>query len=563
MQRFASQYFLHLFLIILLALALRLYQIGIVPVSLNRDEVGLGYDAYMLLKTGRDQYNKFLPLTLRSSDDYKPALYAYLSVPVIGVLGLHEQSTRLTSALTGSLTIFILYFLVIETLKNHREFTVGREHKIALLAAFILAISPWHIQYSRGAYEVNLALFFLTSGILHLYKSRYSKTAAILAGIFLGLSLLAYHSARFIAPILLLQFFFLQRNKLMIGNFARIAITFAFFLLLVVPNILSREQQIRFEVLNIFVTDNMTNRQYWQNSSLAIEQDLRTGVELSSRVVHNRRLATLQYINIKTLLYNSYLHLSPQFLLIGDASGSRERNHAPSHGLMYPWEFLLFIVGSIIFIRSYLSRFTSIYFTWFVAGLFAASLSWDSPNSWRSLIFLPSLVFFSTSGLAWVFDRLERIAVILRKIFYILLTSLFAWTFFIYLHRYFVHLNIETSREWRYGRREAVLLTETLRNSYKKIIVSTKLDDPHLYFLFYLRYDPVKYLAEGGTISGGWTATQNHFANYEFKPIDFLNQSKETNVLFIGLPEDFPSFIKPLHTIYYLNGEEALRIVAT
>ena len=66
-----------LFLIIILALILRFYQLGRTPVSLEWDEVAIGYDAYSILKTGRDQYGKFLPLTFRSLDDYKPPIYEY------------------------------------------------------------------------------------------------------------------------------------------------------------------------------------------------------------------------------------------------------------------------------------------------------------------------------------------------------------------------------------------------------------------------------------------------------------------------------------------------------
>ena len=79
----------HLFLLILvIASILRLYQLGHVPVSLDWDEVSLGYNAYSILKTGKDEFGQQLPLILRSFDDYKPALYAYLLIPFIFIFGL-------------------------------------------------------------------------------------------------------------------------------------------------------------------------------------------------------------------------------------------------------------------------------------------------------------------------------------------------------------------------------------------------------------------------------------------------------------------------------------------
>src|SRR4030042_267830 len=77
-----------LFLILCAAVALRFYQLGSVPASPDWDEVALGYNAYSILKTGRDEYGTFLPLSIRSYDDYKPPLYTYLTVPSVALFGL-------------------------------------------------------------------------------------------------------------------------------------------------------------------------------------------------------------------------------------------------------------------------------------------------------------------------------------------------------------------------------------------------------------------------------------------------------------------------------------------
>ena len=45
-----------LFLILAAALFLRIYKVGSNPPGLTPDEAALGYNAYSILKTGRDEY---------------------------------------------------------------------------------------------------------------------------------------------------------------------------------------------------------------------------------------------------------------------------------------------------------------------------------------------------------------------------------------------------------------------------------------------------------------------------------------------------------------------------
>ena len=138
--------------VILLAFVLRFYHLNLTPSSLYWDEVSLGYNAYSILKTGRDEHGKFLPFTnFTAFGDYKPPGYIYAAVPAIAVLGFNEFSVRFPSAFFGVLTVAITYLL------TKRIF---RREKIALFAGFFLAISPWHIQFSRGAFEANVGLFF-------------------------------------------------------------------------------------------------------------------------------------------------------------------------------------------------------------------------------------------------------------------------------------------------------------------------------------------------------------------------------------------------------------------
>ena len=65
------------------------------------DEAALGYNAYSILETGRDEYGQILPIIFKSFGDYKPGFYVYLTLPFIKVFGLNELSVRLPSIILG------------------------------------------------------------------------------------------------------------------------------------------------------------------------------------------------------------------------------------------------------------------------------------------------------------------------------------------------------------------------------------------------------------------------------------------------------------------------------
>lgn len=99
--------------IVFLATCLRLPQLDQVPNGFYSDEAAIGYDAYSILKTGRDHWGEHLPLFARSFGDYDEATYRYLVVPSVWLFGLNEFATRLPAALIGIGTIVIIFSLTI------------------------------------------------------------------------------------------------------------------------------------------------------------------------------------------------------------------------------------------------------------------------------------------------------------------------------------------------------------------------------------------------------------------------------------------------------------------
>lgn len=76
-----SIYKIILFLIIGLALFLRLYKLTLIPPSLNWDETSIAYNTYSILNIGKDEWGQFLPLHFKSCGEYKQPVQIYGSIP--------------------------------------------------------------------------------------------------------------------------------------------------------------------------------------------------------------------------------------------------------------------------------------------------------------------------------------------------------------------------------------------------------------------------------------------------------------------------------------------------
>lgn len=547
--------------IIILAAVLRFWQLGANPPALDWDETAHGYNAYSILKTGRDEYGYKFPLFFRSFDDYKPPIYTYLVVPSVAVFGLNDFAVRFPSALLGVLAVLFTYLMVKELFPHPRGVlqTSPRPHpggvtqlkNVALLAAFFLAISPWHLQFSRVAFETNSATFWSVLGTWAFLRGIRSENFKItawmsLAALAFGANLFMYHNARVFVPIytLVLVILFFQKLRQSI-KFLVIPIAISsIFIALLIPIIFSISGQLRYKGTTIFAD---VSPQY--KASELIAQDEESGNVTLGKIFHNRRL-----VYIPILVENYLSHWRPTYLFF---TADMERHHAPGVGLLYLWD-LPFILAGIYFLakNQFGSKTKIIIFWWFLIAPAASTVTWGVPHSLRSEIYLPTYQIFAAVGVAGLYQ-----AVKLKRLFAVLAAAILLLNFSYYLHQYHVHMPLEFSKSWLYGRREAAQFTDSIKNNYDRVIVSTKLEQPHEFWLYYLVYDPKKYLAEGGTVSGGFLEDRNKFDKYLFRPVDYQKQKTEAKTLFVTTADELPGDARLLKRIDYLNGEPAIYII--
>src|SRR3989344_2709498 len=195
--------YLFLLFVILIASILRFWHLGINPPSLTWDEVAWGYNAYALGSDGKDEFGRFLPYDyLESFGDFKPPIYAYLDILPIKIFGLTAFAVRFPSAVFGVLTVLITFFL---TQKIFYSLNTAEKGTIGLLASFLLAISPWHINLSRAAFEANVATFFVVTGIwLFLGGTQGKRWWLSGAAVCFVLSMYTFNTPRIVSPLLVL-----------------------------------------------------------------------------------------------------------------------------------------------------------------------------------------------------------------------------------------------------------------------------------------------------------------------------------------------------------------------
>jgi 4-amino-4-deoxy-L-arabinose transferase-like glycosyltransferase len=566
MNKFFTRIF-PLLCIICIAAFFRLYQLGVVPPSPDWDEAALGYNAYSISKTGKDEYGKFLPLSIRSFDDYKPPLYTYLTVPSVWLFGLSPWSTRLPSAVMGILAVIGVYYLVLALLRysiNPQKMTNDKlqmtnqfqisnfKFQIAFLSSFLLAISPWHIQFSRIAFEANsgvtVNIWAVTCFLIGLRK----KGFLILSAFLFGLGLYAYHSERIFIPILVLLLSIIFRKELCTrNNIKTVLLGICIGMITVVPLlsvIFNKTALMRLEG-----TSSFSNTMELLSRNIPKINDDRMRGDRVGELLDNRRLVFL-----KTIISGYLSHFSIKWLFL---TGDNPRHHAPDMGLLYMWELPFFLYGIYILWKTG-GKVTKLIFGWMLIAPVAAAPTSGLPHAIRTLVFLPMFQIITAMGILEIVSSFKFQVSSLKGKFYssvlVIYVGFMLFNILYYVVQYFFVMNREYSEYWQYGYKEAVAYTELVKKNYKKVVVSTGLEQSYMFYLFYTKYDPVKYLENGGTKSGSFAERANAFDTYEFRPINWDREVFDGTILYVGSPSEMPHG-NNAH-IQFLNGKPAIEI---
>ncbi len=468
--------------IFLLALVLRVVGLSSHPAGFTPDEASFGYDAYSILKTGKDQWGSTMPLSFKSFGDYKLPLYTYLTIPSVALFGLTEFAVRLPNALLGSLAVVVTYVLVKELFKDR---------KLALISAFLLAISPWHIPLSRGGFEANLTTFLLPLGILLFMKSQQNKKLLYLAFVVFLANIFSYHTARLLTPLIFIALVIIYKYK----HAAIMAL-----ILLLISIVSYFGSSARIASSGIF-SDTNSNDQYY---SVQVGQPV-----IIAKLFNNK------FLHIATTFSRNYIsYFSPQFLFTnGPAEGTY--GMVPGTGVLYVIEavFVIAFFGSLL--KNHKNKNLLLIIFWIVISPIPAALTKGPGYAANRVAFMmPALQIISAMGFLYILEKYTHY----RRLILSSVSMLFLISFIFFLNTYFVKQQALFAKDMIYGAKEVFdyLNKDTL--SKDQVIITRRLSEPQIYAAFYSKMDPTHYQEE----SRKW--------NFEERGLGWVDQLPEYNL---------------------------------
>ncbi len=580
MQKVIKKYLL--LIILVFSLIIRLWKIDQVPVSLFSDELDVGYHAYSILKTGKDYSGNSWPLHFESYSDLRTPLYIYSAVPTVAVFGITPLGVRLPAVIFGVLGVWGMYLLVNELMgyelevrgsnkKSTRNTLTRNGQTLALLSAAILTFSPWHIQYSRGGFEVTMLLAFLIFGLYLFFKSlKNGKWLWLSAGI-LVVTPLIYSTAKLFTPVLLVFLFLVWKKEILnipFNNLKR-----AVLVLILLGGLTSYATLFsgggqRFSYISVF-TDPVTKPEvdYARLSDAIFRQTMDItsyAPKAISRLVHNK--FTFWGLNVITNYFKSF---STEFLFIkGDLN---LRHSIEGVGQFYKVEAIALILGLVSFFALFKDKkIKKLIAFWILVGVIPSAITRDGgTHATRLILILPPLVILIAFGLV------EGTRVFFKRFHKLLLTTyiiLLAGCFGLYQHSYWVHNPWHSERWWHAGYKEVVNVIKQNENNYEKIVITNANDKPQIFFAAYSQYDPE--LWQQGTkirFVNGFGELENidkYYFGQVSGGIDGLADNMQEDVLYIASarevvdnlakePQKTPQGLKLIEIITYPSGEPA------
>lgn len=499
--------FIALTLIFLLGFFIRFYELSKIPNGFHIDEAINGVNGYFILNTGKDTNNNKFPLQTEVFGDYNPTGYSYLSILPINFLGLNEFSTRAAGAFLGSLTVLASFLLAFSFFRNKR---------VSLLSAFLVAISPWHIVFSRSSEETLVSLFFIVLGFALIFLSFENKNLKFLIPgvILLAISYFMYFTPRVFIPLLLLSIliylsslWYKQKNK-KYRNFLLVFFVFLGILSFLLIFI-AKGGGDRFKQVSIFGAPGI---KLLMDEQIREDGVVKTPVKIT-QAFHNK------VINYSLSYISNYVdYFSGKFLFM--EGGFPMWFKVEGMGMIYIIE-LPFLLMGLIFLLISKNKMHKIPLLWlFIAPLVAAVTIDDIPNIRRSLIMFPVIEIISAFGFLYILQDRKKIKNALIVGF---TTTALIFNFLYFFHQYFVHAGIHKNWYRNEGFGEMIKAVKSSYDDVDKIIVTKGAGGIYPLILFYMNYSPSSYLMEGFPKDKEYTG----FGKFFFVPQACPSQQKD------------------------------------
>lgn len=542
-------------LVVFLGLALRFIGLPDYPSGFSADEVNQGYTAYSILKTGRDEWGNLLPVAPRSYGDFRAPLYTYLTVPSIAVFGLNEFAVRFPAVMAGTLAIFVTYLLCKELFGG-----IIKGKYSALWPAFLLAVSPWHIALSRGAFEPNLPTLLIPAGALFFLKGRKRKGYMLLSVLLFGLGLFSYYSARVLVPVVLVLLYLLfVRGEEKIVSFLgkyKLAVILMFLVFVIAGYTMLVGSSTRVADVSII------NESSWGAVSEKRYDAVLLGSDDSLARIFNNKVSYV--VRLFAANYLDYFSLN---FLFSEGASEATYGMAPGFALLYLVEIIFILFAFYHFVSEGLYKRRPALFVLAVLLLAPTSAALTTGLGMaanRAALMMPWIQIVSGMGAYLLIRRLPRIWMVVLAVYFVIAVSAF-------MHDYFFRMPKENSRAMSYGWRQASEYLKKAGPLYGEIVISKGFSEPQMFVAFYLGFDPLIVQQE----SVDWLRYEKEglkfvdqlgkyrLGKFVFRHIE-SSDFESGQILIMGRPDEFKNReVAPDYVVYYPDGEPAIYFVAS
>ena len=545
---------------------LRVARLDKVPPALAQDEACDGYDAYSILKTGRDHHGNFMPIVMQGFNDYRMPLFQYSLVPLVGVFGLKPAVVRLGAAIWGIID------LVAITIAAGLMLGWPGAAAAAILGAFM----PWHLELSRYGIEATAASATISVAMasFFVWLRRRKDFWLLLSAVSFGLSLYTYSTTKALLPLLLGLIVILYWRELKEARIKAVAaLSIVGVLALPQAVMLVRNagaMQMEYRHLSLFNADSICMGCDGQQTKLAMN--------------------SIPYL----LMANFAANFTPSFLFLnGDRGDHWTMLHPPNFGELLPEQAVLMLIGLIALFSPGRRRFAILILGWLIFAVVPASLikplgaSFPEPgktptpfvmlnheilpapvtasmlldhaDSRHSALTMAPWILMSALGFVVLLELTSSKRAIQVGAVILLLAGVMFHSAR-YVRSYFRDFPTFAAPYFQYGIKEVL---QTIDKSYSHelpIVISPGINQPYIYVLFFEKYPPATYQRGPVLQEPGIFGHVASFGRYRFVP---------QNRPYVELPHGVfvyrgveRAFAMPDATIYYPDGSIAYKIIA-
>lgn len=509
---------LYLAIIISLAFILRVNELDKIPLGIYVDEAMFGYQAYCISETGRDQDGNFLPVFFKTFFGVMSnGFFYYFAALIIKILGPSTFALRFSSVLLGIASIFFTYKL------TKLYFT----KEIAILSAFLLSVSPWHIQISRIAMEqASFVCMFVIGFYFFSLGLKKNEKYLLLASLAISLTLYTYVIARLFVPLFYVFFVLINFKDIKLLARSKYFISSIIIILIMLTPFYFYSK--KYDLFNRADLISIFN----EYSSLAPEREK---LEKEGKY----KIAKSPLLLSSSIFINNYFkHMSTKFFL--ESGDGNLRHNVGGRGQILWFTFWMSVVG-IFFI--FLERRKDLYIfpLWFLLFPVPAALTYESlPHALRSVSALPVVDILASFGFLTLIDskRLSKLIKVNAFISFIavsLIVSVGFFDFLNYIRSYYTNYIANSSIFFDYKIYSVYKATEEL-DEYDYFVLPFNFED--VSFRYLLRINPKDYL------SGKYKSKYIYIKDF--------NSVDKTKKIALILP---PFVYYKLKTIGYVNNE--------